>query len=154
MSADRTAYTTRWRVRTYELDLNGHVNNAVYLNWVEQVATEHTEAAGFGRAWTLAQGAAWVVRRHEIIYRRPAVYGDELEVTTRAMLLKGARGLRDTSITRAADAALIAEVHTEWVWVRLADGRPLRVPDVLVQFFAASDAALPSRPPSPGTAPE
>jgi acyl-CoA thioester hydrolase len=136
MSPDRLAYTTHWRVRTYELDVNGHVNNAVYLNWAEQMATEHVEAAGFGRHWMMAHGAAWVVRRHEITYRRPAVYEDELELTTRAISIKGARGLRHTTITRLSDATLIAEVHTEWVWLHLPDGRPARVPDELVRFFS------------------
>ena len=136
LSADGRAYTTRWRVRTYELDVNGHVNNAVYLNWAEQIATEHVEAAGFGAEWMSAQRGAWVVRRHEITYRVPAVYGDVLELTTRAMSIKGARGLRDTTITRVSDAAVVAEVHTEWVWVRLPDGRPTRVPDDLVRYFS------------------
>src|SRR3954471_9460452 len=97
---DRSVYTTRWRVRTYELDVNGHVNNAVYLNWAEQLATEHIEAAGFGREWALAHGGAWVVRRHEITFRRPAVYDDDLELTTHATSVKGARGHRQTTITR------------------------------------------------------
>jgi acyl-CoA thioester hydrolase len=136
MSADRLAYTTRWRVRTYELDMNGHVNNAVYLNWAEQLATEHVEAAGFGREWTAARRGAWVVRRHEITYRMPAVYGDDLELTTRAVSITGARGLRDTTITRVADGATVAEIHTEWVWVRLPEGRPARPPEDLVRFFS------------------
>jgi acyl-CoA thioester hydrolase len=139
MSADRMGYTTRWRVRTYELDANGHVNNAVYLNWAEQLATEHVEAAGFGREWHAAQGGAWVVRRHEITYRVPAVYGDELELTTRAVQIKGARGFRDTTIARVSDGTVIAEISTEWVWVRLADSRPTRVPDELIRFFSADE---------------
>ena len=133
------AYTTCWRVRTYELDVNGHVNNAVYLNWAEQLATEHVEAAGFGREWHLAQGGAWLVRRHEITYRVPAVYGDELELTTRAIQVKGARGFRETTISRVADGTVLAEVSTEWVWVRLSDGRPTRVPEELVRFFGGAD---------------
>ena len=136
MSDDRLGYTTRWRVRTYELDANGHVNNAVYLNWAEQLATEHVEEAGFGRTWTDAQRGSWVVRRHEITYRTPAVHGDELELTTRAVSIKGARGFRDTTITRASDGAPIAEIHTEWVWVRLPEGRPARPPEDLVRFFS------------------
>src|SRR5688500_14426921 len=56
LSADRRAYTTRWAVRTYELDVNGHVNNSVYLNYAEQIATEHAEAVGFGREWNTGQG--------------------------------------------------------------------------------------------------
>jgi acyl-CoA thioester hydrolase len=139
LGPDRATYSTRWRVRTYELDTNGHVNNAVYLNWAEQVATEHVEAAGFGQAWTTARGGTWLVRRHEITYRRPARYGDDLELTTRALSIKGARGLRQTTITRPADGSVIAEVLTEWVWVRVPDGRPARVPDEIVRFFSPED---------------
>ncbi len=135
LSADRRSYSSRWRVRTYELDVNGHVNNAVYLNYAEQIATEHAEAAGFGRDWTLAQGGAWVVRRHEIVYHQPARYGEELELTTRVEELRGARGRRLTSIVRVEDGVPIADVHTEWVWVRGSDGRPARVPSALVEFF-------------------
>jgi acyl-CoA thioester hydrolase len=135
LSEDRASYTTRWTVRTYELDLNGHVNNAVYLNWAEQVATEHAEAAGFGPSWTAARGGAWVVRRHEITYRRPAAYGDELELTTRAVALQGARGRRHTTVARVADGATVAELDTEWVWIGLADGRPARIPEELVRAF-------------------
>jgi acyl-CoA thioester hydrolase len=137
MSEDRRTYTTYLRVRTYELDINGHVNNAVYLNWTEQLATEHVDSAGFGQTWMQPHNAAWVVRRHEITYRRPAVYGDELQLTTRAESIRGARGFRRTTITRTSDGALIAELQTEWVWVRLSDGRPTRVPDDLVRFFNA-----------------
>jgi acyl-CoA thioester hydrolase len=136
IGADGRAYTTRLRVRTYELDANGHVNNAVYLNWAEQIATEHVEAAGFGQDWVLARGGAWVVRRHEITYRRPAVYGDELELTTRPTSIKGARGHRHTTIVRISDAATIAEIDTEWVWVQLPDFRPARVPEELIRHFS------------------
>jgi acyl-CoA thioester hydrolase len=141
MTEDRRTFTTRLRVRTYELDINGHVNNAVYLNWAEQIATEHVEAAGFGQTWMQPHNAAWVVRRHEITYRRPAIYGDELLLTTHAESIRGARGIRKTTITRVADSEIIADLHTEWVWVRLSDGRPTRVPDELVQFFNADDLA-------------
>jgi acyl-CoA thioesterase FadM len=50
------SFTARWRVRSYELDSNGHVNNSVFLGYAEEVATLHAEALGFGRAWTLEQG--------------------------------------------------------------------------------------------------
>ena len=124
MSDDRLAYTTRWRVRTYELDVNGHVNNAVYLNWAEQLATEHVEVAGFGREWTAVQRGAWVVRRHEITYRTPAVYGDELELTTRAVSIKGARGFRDTTITRVADGCRSPRSTRSGSGCACPEGRP------------------------------
>jgi acyl-CoA thioester hydrolase len=135
MTVDPLEYSERWHVRTYELDANGHVNNAVYLNWAEEIANRHVEAAGYGRDWTRRQGAAWVVYRSEIRYRRPAVYGDEIEVSVRVELVKGARGVRRTWIRRTTDGELLAEVLTEWAWIRLADGRPVRVPQELVELF-------------------
>lgn len=143
MAADRTSYRTRWRVRTYELDVNGHVNNAVYLNYAEQVATDHAEAAGYGRAWSLAHGGMWVVRRHEVTYHRPAGYDDELELTTRVVQFRGARGIRHTSIVRVGDGVLLVELETEWVWARLSDGRPTRVPVEMIAYFGGDDAPLP-----------
>jgi acyl-CoA thioester hydrolase len=139
LSADRRAYTTRWAVRTYELDVNGHVNNSVYLNYAEQIATEHAEAVGFGRAWNAEQSGGWVVRRHELLYHQPAYYGDELELTTRVEGVRGARGLRYTTITRVSDGTLLTDIKTEWVWVRLSDGRPARIPAPLLDWLATPD---------------
>lgn len=138
---DPIQYTVRWWVRNYELDRNGHVNNAVYLNWAEEIAAEHAEAAGYGRDWTLSKGGGWVIRRSEITHHRPAVFGDEVELTVRVELVKGVRGVRRTMIRRAGDGELLAEVLTEWVWVRLSDGRPARVPTELVELAADVTAA-------------
>jgi acyl-CoA thioester hydrolase len=138
---DPLVYTARWPVRSYEIDQHGHVNNAVYLNYSEALTVEHAEAAGLGRAWCEAHGGAWVVRRHEIEYLRPARMGDELELTVRVELVRGVRGVRRTTIALAADGTRVASVWSEWVWVRLADGRPSRVPSELVEVAAAVTAA-------------
>lgn len=142
---DPLVHTVRWRVRSYEIDQNGHVNNAVYLNYAEAVTVEHAEAAGYGRAWMEARGGAWVVRRHEVEYLRPARMGDELELTVRVELVRGVRGVRRTRISRVADGQAVAEVLSEWVWVRLSDGRPSRVPAELVEVAARATAATLAR---------
>ncbi|MGH7358073.1 MAG: acyl-CoA thioesterase [Candidatus Rokuibacteriota bacterium] len=130
-------HALRLSVRTYELDQNGHVNNSVYLAWTENLAAEHAETLGFGRAWSLERGGAWVVRRHEITYHVPALAGDEVEARVRVESVGGVRGVRRTWFRRVADAALLAEVATEWVWIRVADGRPGRVPKEIVDAFRA-----------------
>ncbi len=135
--ADPLEFTLRWPVRGYELDSRGHVNNVVYLSWAEEVATAHAEAAGYGRDWSARRGGGWVIRKTEITYHRPAVYGDEVEVTVKVELVKGARGVRRTTIRRVADGTLLADVLTEWVWVRLNDGRPAAAPRELVELAAA-----------------
>jgi acyl-CoA thioester hydrolase len=145
-AVDPLAYTTRWQVRSYEIDQNGHVNNAVYLNYTEALTVEHAEASGYGRAWTEAHGGAWVVRRHEIEYLRAAVMGDELELTVRVELVRGVRGVRRTEICRVSDGAAVARVRSEWVWVRRSDGRPSRVPAELVEVAApVTEATLAAR---------
>jgi acyl-CoA thioester hydrolase len=135
--ADPLQFTLRWPVRGYELDSNGHVNNAVYLSWAEELATAHAEAAGYGRAWSATRGGGWVVRKTEITHHRPALYGDEVELTVRVELVRGARGVRRTTISRIGNGELLAEVLTEWVWVRLRDGRPAPAPRELVELAAA-----------------
>lgn len=88
-AGDPWTYTTHWRVRQYELDFNGHVSNAMYLNYVAQITSEHGEASGFGRAWSLEHGGAWMVHRHQIIYHRPAMLDDELELKERGGSARG-----------------------------------------------------------------
>jgi len=142
---DPLVHTARWRVRSYEIDQNGHVNNAVYLNYAEALTVEHAEESGYGRAWAETRGGAWVVRRHEIEYLRPARMGDELELTVRVELVRGVRGVRRTLVKRMSDGLPVAEVRSEWVWVRLSDGRPTRVPAELVEVAAPATAATLAR---------
>jgi acyl-CoA thioester hydrolase len=137
-------WTLRVRVRHYEMDALGHVNNAVYLHYVEEAAIEHARQLGFDEARWRELGGAWVVRRHEIDYRVAAVAGDELDVTTRIVALDRVSGTRRTTIVRVADGGLVVQALTHWVWVGL-DGRPRRLPAEVI-------AALPS--PAPEAKPD
>jgi acyl-CoA thioester hydrolase len=141
MPADPLAFTARWSVRQYEVDRQGHVNNAVYLNYAEELASRHSEQIGFGQDWAEAKGGAWVIHRNEITYHSPARFGDQLELTVRVELVKGARGQRRTTIVLVPDGRLVAEIFTEWVWVRAGDGQPAPVPRELVELAAEVTAA-------------
>jgi acyl-CoA thioester hydrolase len=138
-TVDPLRFTSRYPVRQHELDLLGHVNNAVYLNWIEQVAIDHVEALGLGRTWSLERGGGWVVREHRVTYHRPVVYGDVVLVTTLPQRLGGVRGVRRTEIRREADDALVTEAATEWIWVRLDTGRPARIPPEILDLFQLTD---------------
>jgi acyl-CoA thioester hydrolase len=146
VSVDPLVYSTTWPVRHYELDSNGHVNNAVYLSYAEHLTIEHAEHSGFGAEWTRAQGGAWLVHRSFLAHHRPAVYGDDLRLTVRVLLVKGTRGVRRTEICREQGEP-VATVLTEWVWVRLGDGRPGMVPQRLVDVARpATEATLREHP--------
>jgi acyl-CoA thioester hydrolase len=141
VAADPIHYMETWGVRSYELDSNGHVNNAVYLSWAEETTIRHAEASGYGREWAHGYGGGWVIRRSDVTYHSPAEYGDVVQISVRVEMVKGARGVRRTFISRERDGRLLAEILTEWAWIRLSDGRPARVPAELVEAAGEVTAA-------------
>src|SRR5215218_6452933 len=74
----RSGFLAHFRVRYHEMDALGHVNNAVYLHYLEQAAIEHSSALGFTSELLERLGGLFIARRHEIDYLRPAVVGDLL----------------------------------------------------------------------------
>ena len=111
------------RVQPGEIDELGHVNNTVYLRYAEDVARAHSDALGLSMNVYKALGVVPVVRRHTITYFQSAVLGDGVVVSTCVEAFKGARTGRTTRLVRS-DGVLLAEVETEWVWIRVDNGRP------------------------------
>ena len=87
-TADRHAggpdHRSTLTVRSYECDSYGHVNNAVYLNYLEVARHEMLAALGMDYAAMRAAGFGLVVARIDIRYRRPAVEGDVLTILSHA----------------------------------------------------------------------
>jgi acyl-CoA thioester hydrolase len=120
-------------VREADIDNLGHASNLVYLRWVQDAALAHSTALGFPEQAYIARGEAWVVRKHEIEYLRAALRGDRLRVETRVASMNVANSLRKTEIFR--EDQLLCRASTDWVYVDLARGRPLRIPhDVRAVF--------------------
>jgi YbgC/YbaW family acyl-CoA thioester hydrolase len=150
----RSAYLLPVTVRFHECDPLGHVNNAVYLHYLEQAAIDHAAEAGWPQERLEAEvGAVFMAARHEIDYLRPAVAGDRLVVVTWPERMGMATALRRYVIRRAAerepvsglveapdiDALAAGDVAvralTRWALVRLDSGRPVRIPPVVVDDF-------------------
>ncbi len=134
---ERPLYTMCLRVRNYEIDALGHVNNAVYVSYLEQAAIEHGAVMGLDSARAAALGGHFVVRRHEIDYLGGAVAGDELEIETWPEDLRGPRAVRCYEIRHAGGKRLVA-ARTLWVWVDL-NGRPRPIPREIADLFALPD---------------
>ncbi|TMA29434.1 MAG: acyl-CoA thioesterase [Deltaproteobacteria bacterium] len=116
-----------------DIDDLGHASNLVYLRWVQEAARAHSTACGLGREDYLARGEAFVVRRHEIDYLRPAFAGDQLTVETRVAEMGRASSLRKTRILRGAE--VLATAATDWAYIDLGRGRAIRIPeDVRARF--------------------
>lgn len=126
-------FEQRSRVVSGDLDERAHVNNVVYVRWVQDIAIAHWRAV----APPEDQAAvAWVMRRHEIDYHAPAVLGDEVNLRTRVGRATGLEFERHTEVRRAADGALLARSRTLWIPVDAASGRPRRVSAEVRRLFS------------------
>ena len=137
---NRATYSYLIRVRADEIDELGHVNNTVYLRYAEDVARAHSDALGLSLSVYKSLGVVPVVRRHTITYFQSAVLGDGIRVSTRVEAFRGARAGRTTRL-ECEDGPLLAEVETEWVWIRVDSGRPTRVPNKVLETFGLANEA-------------
>ncbi len=127
-------FTLQLRVRHYEMDALGHVNNAVYQSYLEQAAIEHSENLGLTLNTYRELGCVFVMRRLAIDYLRPAIAGDYLEITTWIHQLRGSRAIRRYEI-RKTDNVLVVTAEALWVWVESASMRPKPIPQNILDIF-------------------
>jgi acyl-CoA thioester hydrolase len=121
-----------------DIDQLRHVNNVVYLRWVQDAAVAHWTAAAPAQA---QEDLFWVVVRHEIDYKRPARLGDGIIARTWVGALHQRDFERHTEILRAADRALLARARTLWCPMDLRTGRPTHVSDEVRAAFSVEPAA-------------
>ncbi len=116
------------------IDGNGHVNNVVYIQWMQDVAIRHSEACG-GTALLAATDLTWVVRSHTVNYLKPAFAGDHIEARTWVVGMRRVRSLRRTAFVRVSDGEVIATGATDWVMVDESTGRPCAIPENVSAVF-------------------
>jgi acyl-CoA thioester hydrolase len=115
-----------------DIDEQNHVNNTVYLRWVQGVATAHWQAVASPEA---QETVGWVVLRHEIDYKTPAALGDKIILRTWVGKATRLTFERFTEIRRNGDGQLLSKARTLWCPINAQTGRPMRVPaEVRMQF--------------------
>ncbi|MBA4753317.1 MAG: acyl-CoA thioesterase [Sphingobium sp.] len=127
-----SSYTTQITAQPADIDILGHVNNAVWVQWMEQVATEH---------WTHdadpahVEAYVWVVTRHEIDYRGNVAEGET--VTARTWIPDVPRGARFDRLIEFSgpDGKVKVTARSTWAIVDKSTGRILRVPPEVAANF-------------------
>jgi acyl-CoA thioester hydrolase len=118
------------------IDELGHVNNAVWVQWIQQVAVAHWDAVADPAH---KDAYYWVVVRHEIDYLRAAYPGDRIIARTWVGdAPKGARFDRHVEFT-GPDGKPCVRAKTDWAIIDKAAGRPIRVPTAVVAPFLAAE---------------
>ena len=118
------------------IDEQVHVNNLEYIHWMQDAAVAHSAAQGWPGSRYLELGTGWVARSHWIEYLQPGFVGDRLVVYTWISNFRKVRSLRKYKIVRTSDGAVLAVAETDWVYIRLGDRMPSRVPAELIDSFS------------------
>src|SRR5947207_4101206 len=128
--------------RTADIDRQNHVNNTVYVRWIQEVATAHWHAHAPADS---RDAIGWVVLRHEIDYKSPAALDDKIVLRTWVGKATRITFERFTEIRRlaaggqkseAGGQALLAKARTIWVPINPETGKPTRVPSEVRARFS------------------
>lgn len=120
-------------IRPEDIDDLGHVNNVVYLRWVQEAATAHWQA----RAAPEDQAAVfWVVSRHELDYMRPAHLDTEVVARTWVGTARRLQFERHTELVRASDGEVLVRARTLWIPVDAETLRPTAVSASVRETFS------------------
>lgn len=116
-----------------DMDHMGHVNNAVYLRWVQDVIVRHWRRLALPDA---IAAHLWVALKHEITYRKPAFLRDEIFASVSLERIAGACAHFQTMIRRGQDS--IAEVHSIWCALDATTRKPRRLrAEIIAPFMQA-----------------
>jgi acyl-CoA thioester hydrolase len=136
---DPASFELPLTVQPSDIDELGHVNNVIYLRWVQEAAVAHWNALA---PEADRQKLRWVVLRHEIDYKQAAHLGEAIVARTWVGTATRVRFERHTELLRASDRALLAKALTTWCPIDAQTARPAAVTaEVRARF---------SRPSEPG----
>ncbi len=112
-------------------DLN-HVNNVIYVQWIQDIAKEHWQSKA---SKELLENCIWVVKSHFIEYKKAAVLNDIIAIKTYIKQSKGALSIRMVEMYDETSNELILSSKTEWVLLDSKSLRPIRVSDEIKDVF-------------------
>ena len=115
------------------LDDINHVNNVVYVQWMQDIAGEHWNSVAKDK---LKQELVWMIKRHEIDYFNQAFLGDELVMETWTGDFTNVTWKRHYEIIRPADDKKIISASSVWIPLDRKTQRLRRVDEEMVNMFA------------------
>lgn len=132
MESNTNRYEQEITIRKEDIDEQGHVNNVVYLRWVQDVAAAHWNSLATEE---MKREHAWVVSRHEIDYLKPSFFESRLKAQTWVGNSEGARSERYVEIIDIQTQKPVARVKTTWTLLDAKSKRPKRVEEQFISLF-------------------
>ncbi len=139
-----SCFETTLKVRSYECDLYGHVNNATFLNYLEYARVEFLNEMGFDLESLKKIGFLLPIVRIEIEYKDAVFAGEHLKITIRWLQRGRSSSTFKQEIIRISDDKLISLAFVTWVVTDLR-GKPISIPDVLTEAYQKKFGDLPPK---------
>lgn len=133
---EHEAFELAITVQPADIDQLGHVNNVVYVRWIQDVAVAHWSTLATAEE---QQNLLWVITRHEIDYLRPAFAGDELIARTWVGEARGMSFERHTELVRKAGRKVLIKARTLWCPVDAKTLRPTEPGHAIRARFCSED---------------
>ncbi len=121
-----------FKVKPEHIDQLDHVNNVVYVQWIQDAAVSHWNSVA---PENIKDKYVWVIVRHEIDYNHPAKLDQELLINTHVLNAKGVSSVRKVKIYRKTDMKLLVESQTTWCMMDSRSFRPTRITDEVKRLF-------------------
>ena len=122
-----TIFDLKLKVKAEHIDVLGHVNNVVYVSWMQDVATAHIDALGLGIQQYLELKHAMVAVEHHVQYRKAAMQDEEIILRTWFSEINALYSFRQYVFYRPADQSVLFVANTKWACIEIATGRPKRM---------------------------
>lgn len=128
-------FDLKMKVLPEHIDALGHVNNVVYVQWMQDVATAHIDVLGLGIAQYLELKHAMVAVEHHVQYRKACFLDEEIILRTWLSDLNAMYSIRQYVFYRPSDQAILFLANTKWACVEIATGRPKRLSPTFSQAY-------------------
>jgi acyl-CoA thioester hydrolase len=133
------AHVVQLEVRAADIDAYDHVNNAVYLTWLDRAAWSHSAVLGLPLERCVAMRRGMAALRTEIDFVRAALAGDQVQVATWIAAGDGRlRVGRRFQVLRVADGGTLARARTDYVCINLDTGKAVRMPPEFTRAYVAT----------------
>jgi len=126
-------FTITIKVASEHLDFANHVNNVIYVQWMQDIATMHWDAFASDK---LKKEILWMIKRHEIDYYNQAFLNDELHMETWTGEYTNVTWKRHYEITRHSDNKKIISAASIWIPLDRQTQRPRKIDEELIMMFA------------------
>ncbi|WP_240919403.1 acyl-CoA thioesterase [Nonlabens sp. SY33080] len=131
MKEELPIYSKELFVTDEHIDQNGHVNNVIYVQWVNDIALEHW----FSKSNQKQQKEVlWFLVKHTINYKSQAVIGDRIIIKTQVGRATNVRYERLVNIYNADSSQLLASSKTDWCAVN-PDGKIIKISQEIRDLF-------------------